>query len=109
MKLYDIIPENLFQPLVSANRELYLDAFFVLRECYKQELMIRREDLVARFIGSLEDRMLAMQLDQDEDAEDFAQSGQNLCFVSLGGRAPWTRPESGTARGTTQWSSCWRR
>lgn len=78
MELFKVLPETIFRPMVSVNREIYLDALFVVRECYKQELMIRKDDLVTRLIGKIEDRILDMQLEEDVDAEEFGKIGDNL-------------------------------
>jgi hypothetical protein len=66
MHLFDKLPESLFSILASRNRRVYVDALFVLHDCFKQNLAIRREDLVSMLIGRLEDELLE-DLDPLED------------------------------------------
>jgi len=66
MNLFDIIPENLFSILASKNRGIYLDALFVIHRAYKQELFIKKEHLVSMLISNLEDRMMDIELEEEE-------------------------------------------
>ena len=54
MGLFEYIPARFFSILVSEKRELYVEALFILRLAFKTELVIRREDLTAMLIDSLE-------------------------------------------------------
>jgi len=78
MHLFDKIPESLFSILASRNRRVYVDALFVLHECFRQNLSIRREDLVSMLIGRLEDELLEDLDPQEEDdvAEIQSVSGK---------------------------------
>lgn len=78
MQLYEIIPEKFFSVLTSKNKEIYIDALFVVRRCYRQELLIRKEDLVSMFIHHLEDLM--MNLSEEEGDEPIGEE-------NLSGRA----------------------
>ena len=82
MKLFDILPSNLFSILVSKNKSLYIEALFVLRKAFRQEMTISRSDLVAMLISNLDEAMLQMDLEAEkvefESAEDVMKMGQSL-------------------------------
>ena len=80
MQLFQLIRNPQFFSLLSSpNREIYVEALFVVFRCYKQELMIRRQDLIDRLVAALEDRMFELA-DEEGDAIDDG---------SLSGRAHW--------------------
>lgn len=66
MKLFEILPANLFSILSSKNREIYVEALFVLRRAFKQEMSINKPDLVAMLIANLEEIMLKIDLAAEE-------------------------------------------
>ena len=80
MKLFERIPENFFSILTSTKKELYVEALFVLRQAFKTELVIRREDLAAMLMGSLESSML--QADFSEEAEEIGAGNEIMEGVS---------------------------
>ena len=69
MPLFTHIPQRFFTILTSAKKELYVEALFVLRQAFKTELVIRREELTAMLVGSLEANIL--QADFSEEAEEM--------------------------------------
>lgn len=84
MQLFQLIRNPQFFSLLSSpNREIYVEALFVVFRCYKQELLIRRQDLVDRLVAALEDRMFELA-DEEGDAIDDG---------SLSGRAHWLLPD----------------
>lgn len=66
MGLFQMIPENLFSLLASKNKEIYLDGLFVLRRAYKQEMIITKEHLAAMLISELEDKIMEMEMEDEE-------------------------------------------
>ena len=74
MGLFSRIPDRFFSILVSQKKELYVQALFVLRQAFKTELVIRREDLIAMLMDSLE---------EDFENADFSEEAGVFC--SLGG------------------------
>lgn len=84
MKLFDIIPQNLFTILASPNREIYVSSLFVIRKAFKQEMSIRKDDLVSMIISSMDEEIMEMQL-QDDSGEEDAEEIKNV--DSLSGRA----------------------
>ena len=82
VKLFDVLPHNLFSILVSKNKSLYIEALFVLRKAFKQEMTIAKSDLVAMLIANLDEAMLEIDIEAEkmefENAEDEIKSGQGL-------------------------------
>lgn len=76
MSLFERIPDRFFSILTSAKKELYVEALFVLRQAFKTELVIRREDLVAMLVDSLETGMLNADFSEEEE-EMGAVSGSS--------------------------------
>ena len=70
MELYSIIPENLFSPLVSKNKSLYVKSLFVLLEAFKQQLRIEKNELVGRMSAKLEDELLTVDFSEEELLEN---------------------------------------
>lgn len=75
MKLFNRIPERFFSILTSPKKELYVQALFVLRQAFKTELVIRREDLAAMLMNSLEDEMT------DADFSEEAREEGETCHL----------------------------
>lgn len=70
LKLFEILPHNLFSILTSKNREVYVEALFVIRRAFKQEMSIIKSDLVSMLINSLDEIIYQMDLSEEEDAEN---------------------------------------
>ena len=68
MGLFTKIPDRFFSILVSSKKELYVQALFVLRQAFKSELVIRREDLLAMLMDALDTAIL--EADFTEEAEE---------------------------------------
>lgn len=73
MKLFQLIPDNLFSILASKNKKVYIEALFVLRKAFKQEMVISKTDLVAMLIANLDE--MIMDLDLSEENETAEESG----------------------------------
>lgn len=85
MKLFEILPQNLFSILASKNKEIYTEALFVLRKAFKQEMTIRRSDLAAMLIANLDEKMYEMDLTAEETENDV--SGAEKDGLSLSSTA----------------------
>ncbi len=84
MKLFDIIPQNLFTILASPNREIYVSSLFVIRRAFRQEMSIRKDDLVSMLISSMDAEMMDMQFLNDNEEQDDEEV---KIMDSLSGRA----------------------
>ncbi|MEE0955530.1 MAG: DUF5716 family protein [Eubacterium sp.] len=83
MNLFDKIPDNFFNILTSPKKALYVQALFVLRDAFRSELQIRKDDLLAMFMDSLESAM--MDADFSEEAEEEGVSETDA--VNISGKA----------------------
>ena len=68
MRLFKIIRNpHFFSLLASPNRGIYVEALFVVYRCYKQDFMIKREELVNVLIATLENRMFELAEEEGEE------------------------------------------
>ncbi len=67
MNLFDIIPENLFSVLASQNKKTYVNALFVIKECYKQEMAMSKDEVASAIASKMEDEILQMQIEDEEE------------------------------------------
>lgn len=79
MKLFEVVPHDLFSVLSSPNRALYADALEILYSAYQSQLKIHEESLFTMLRGNLED-----ELDEASfEGEDIAPEE----IADLSGRA----------------------
>lgn len=71
MNLFDVIPENLFSILASKNKRIYVDALFVIRESFKQEMSLPKQNLIVMIISKMEDEILQTDFEEEESRGDF--------------------------------------
>ena len=76
MKFFEIVPRELFSPLASPNRELYVDALDVLYTAYRENLKIRDDTLYSMLRSRLEQQLA----DATFEGEDIDE--EELCDVS---------------------------
>ena len=69
MKLFEVIPNELFSILASPNRELYSDALDVLHSAYRENLKIPEDTLYSMLRNKLE-QQLADATFEDEDIDE---------------------------------------
>ncbi len=81
--MFETLPPNFFNLLVSKNRDLYISALFVLRRAIRQDLYLTRDDLVRRITISLEEKIKEAKLDEEEqiDVEDLANTTSKAYFI----------------------------
>jgi hypothetical protein len=84
MELFELIPENLFSILSSKNKRVYLEALFVLRKAFKQEMVISRSDLVAMLIASLDEKILNIDFSDEDGLPEEDNRHTQLGGSSLG-------------------------
>ncbi len=74
MELFELIPPSIFTILTSKNREVYIQALFVLRTTFKQEIVIERGLLTNQLINELQSTLF----DMDPSADDSNITSQSL-------------------------------
>lgn len=65
MNFFDQVPEGLFTLLTSKNKRIYIDALFVVWECFKYELTVTRSDLQSALISRMEDEIYALEAEAE--------------------------------------------
>ncbi len=66
MNLFDVIPENLFSVLSSQNKRIYVNALMIIKECYKQEMSMPKDEVASTIASQMEDEIIQMQLEESE-------------------------------------------
>ncbi len=66
MNLFDVIPENLFSVLSSQNKRIYVNALMIIKECYKQEMSMPKDEVANTIASQMEDEIIQMQLEESE-------------------------------------------
>ena len=70
MKLFEIIPNELFSILASPNRGLYADALDVLYEAYQENLKIPEDTLYSMLRSKLEQQLADATFEEEEDIDE---------------------------------------
>lgn len=70
MKLFDVLPEELFSVLASPNRALYADALEVLYTAYRENLRMPEQTLFTMLRNRLEEELLAANFDDEDIYEE---------------------------------------
>ncbi|MCM1530364.1 MAG: DUF5716 family protein [Alistipes sp.] len=97
MDLYDVIPENLFSPLASKNKSLYVKGLFVLLNAFKQQLKIPRDELISMVGAKLENELLYADFSEEELLEnEQTLSGKAHFLVRKLRQTGWILLETGT-------------
>lgn len=81
MKFFDIYPENFFSVFTSTNKNIYIEALFVIRQAYQHSAIIAKEDLVSGLIASLENQILALEEEEGVLALEDNLSGRAYFLV----------------------------
>lgn len=87
MKLFNVIPDNLFSILSSKNKNIYVEALFVLRKAFKQEMLISKTDLVAMLIDNLDNMMFDMDFSEEIEPIEDGSLAEGKSFGSLSATA----------------------
>lgn len=64
----------MFSILASKNKEIYVEALFVLRKVFKQEMAITKENLVSMLIANLDEIMLGLDLSEISEGEETVEN-----------------------------------
>ena len=85
MDLYNVIPENLFSPLASKNKSLYVKGLFVLLDAFKQQLKILKDELTSMMAAKLENELLYADFSEEElfkNEQTLSEKHISLCESS---------------------------
>lgn len=76
MNLFDVIPENLFSVLASKNKGIYINALLIIKECYKQEMSMPKDEVAITIASRMENEILQIQLEDNEYDEPLEQQAE---------------------------------
>ncbi len=82
MNLFEAIPKNLFSIFSSKNRETYVNALFALRQSFKQELTIEKENLIRQLANNLHQDLLNMDMEEAEELNDGKKLSRDAMSMS---------------------------
>jgi len=92
MRLFQRIPDQFFSLLTSKHRQLYLKALFVVLDCYRTEIVVRKDDLISMLSASLEDQMFYYNGEEDELKETPVSERAHALLRKLRDTG-WVEPE----------------
>ena len=70
MGLFEVIPSNLFSVFNSKNKDVYVSSLFVLRQAFKQELVIEKDKLVQQLSSVLSSEIMNLDIEEEENFSD---------------------------------------
>ena len=82
MNLFEAIPANLFSIFNSKNREIYVNTLFALRQSFKQELSIEKENLIHQLATTLHQDLLNLDIDEAEETNDGKKLSKDALSLS---------------------------
>ena len=82
MALFEVIPNNLFSIFNSKNKDIYVSSLFVLRQAFKQELVIEREKLIQQLSSVLSNELLSLDIDDEESFNDGKKLNKDAMSLS---------------------------
>jgi len=69
VELFNVIPSNMFSVFTSSNKEVYASSLLVLRQLFKDEMMIEREKLATSLVGTLEEKLLTIDMSEENEVD----------------------------------------
>lgn len=82
MELFEIIPSNLFSVFNSKNKNVYVSSLFLLRQAFKQELIIEKEKLIQQLSTVLSNELMALDLEEEESFNDGKKLSRDALSLS---------------------------
>ena len=82
MSLFEVIPTNLFSIFNSKNKNIYVSSLFVLRQAFKQELVIEKDKLIQQLSSVLSTELLSLDIDEEEAFNDGKKLNKDAMSLS---------------------------
>ena len=70
MGLFEVIPSNLFSVFNSQSKDVYVSSLFLLRQAFKQELVIEKDKLVQQLSTVLSKEIMSIDIEEAESFND---------------------------------------
>ena len=82
MGLFEILPANLFSVFGSKNKDIYVSSLFLLRQAFKQELVIEKEKLTQQLSSILSNELMNIDVDEEEQFNDGKKLNRDALSLS---------------------------
>jgi len=82
MGLFEVLPANLFSVFGSKNKDIYVSSLFLLRQSFKQELVIEKEKLTQQLSSVLSNELMNIDLDEEEQFNDGKKLSKDALSLS---------------------------
>lgn len=64
MGLFEVLPSNLFSVFNAKNKDVYVSSLFLLRQAFKQELVIEKDKLIQQLSTVLSNEILSLDIEE---------------------------------------------
>ena len=82
MCLFEVLPSNLFSVFNSKNKDIYVSSLFLLRQAFKQELVIEKEKLVQQLSSVLSNELMSIDIEEEEAFNDGKKLSRDALSLS---------------------------
>ena len=82
MGLFEVLPANLFSVFNSKNKDIYVSSLFLLRQAFKQELVIEKEKLTQQLSSVLSNELMNIDIDEEEQFNDGKKLSRDAMSLS---------------------------
>lgn len=82
MGLFEVLPSNLFSVFNSKSKDVYVSSLFLLRQAFKQELVIERDKLIQQLSTVLATEILTLDIEEAESFNDGKKLSKDALTLS---------------------------
>ena len=82
MGLFEVIPSNLFSVFNSKNKDVYVSSLFLLRQAFKQELVIEKDKLIQQLSSVLSTEIMNLDIEEEENFSDGKKLNRDAVSLS---------------------------
>ena len=82
MGLFEVVPSNLFSIFNSKSKDVYVSSLFVLRQAFKQELVIEKDKLIQQISTVLSNEILTLDIEEEEVFNDGKKLNKDATSLS---------------------------
>ena len=82
MGLFEVLPTNLFSIFNSKNKNIYVSSLFLLRQAFKQELVIEKEKLIQQLSSVLANELMEIDIEEEESFNDGKKLSRDALSLS---------------------------
>lgn len=82
MGLFEVIPSNLFSVFNSKSKDVYVSSLFLLRQAFKQELVIEKDKLIQQLSTVLSTEILSLDIEEAENFNDGKKLNKDTSSLS---------------------------